>query len=147
MRQDSRPRVWSRRAILRQGAGGLALFGGLVLAACGQGPAAAPAGAAKSGAPEPSKPSGAAATTQGAAQPAAGGAMTKEQVNLFFMGHVAGGENEQKAYDEILEAWHQQHPNIKVEYQVVPDAGASSRRPRRWSRPTRHRTCGATTAV
>ena len=124
MRHSSRPRVWSRRAILRQGAGGLALFGSLILAACGQSPAAAPAGAPKSGAsgaPEPAKPAAGAATTQGAAQPTTGGAMTKDQVNLFFMGHVAGGANEQKAYDQILEEWHQKYPNIKVEYQVIPD--------------------------
>ena len=38
------------------------------------------------------------------------------------MGHVAGGQNEQKAYDDILAEWEKQHPNIKVEYQVVPDA-------------------------
>ena len=38
------------------------------------------------------------------------------------MGHVAGGMNEQKAYDEILGEWKQKHPNIPVEYQVVPDA-------------------------
>ena len=38
------------------------------------------------------------------------------------MGHVAGGANEQKAYDQILDEWKTKHANIKVEYQVVPDA-------------------------
>jgi multiple sugar transport system substrate-binding protein len=120
MEQINRPRVWTRRSMLRHGAGGLAALGGLLLAACGQTPAAAPKGdAPKAG--EPSKPAGAATTAQGAAQPAARAGLTTEQINLLFMGHVAGGENEQRAYDLILENWHKQHPNIKVEYQVIPD--------------------------
>src|SRR6185503_12667672 len=129
MRQSSRPRVWSRRAVLRQGVGGLAVFGGLVLAACGQTPAA-PAGEQKPGASgpasaakpaEPAKPAGAAPTTQGAAKPADTAGLTTDQINLLFMGHVAGGANEQKAYDDILGEWMKNHPNIKIEYQVVPD--------------------------
>ena len=47
--------------------------------------------------------------------------LTEEEINLVFMGHIAGGDREQQAYDEILALWHEQHPNIRVEYQVVPD--------------------------
>jgi len=95
-----------------------------VLAACGQSPAA-PATAPKAGGSEGSgsgKPAGAtsAPTTSGAAAQAGSG-LTTEQVSLLFMGHVAGGANEQRAYDQILDEWHQRYSNIKVEYQVVPD--------------------------
>lgn len=127
MVQIERPRAWSRRALLQFGAGGL---GALLVAACGGSPAASPAPAKP--ATEPSKPADAkpaeskpaaaapAASTPGAAQPAAG--LTTANISLFFMGHVAGGMNEQKAYDDILAEWKQKHPNIPVEYQVVPDA-------------------------
>jgi multiple sugar transport system substrate-binding protein len=107
--------------------GALGTLGSVILAACGQ-PGAAPAPAATT---PPAPPAAAAtkppataaaapATTQAAAQPAAG--LTTEPISLLFMGHVAGGQNEQKAYDDILAEWQTQHPNIKVEYQVVPDA-------------------------
>ncbi|MGE3269201.1 MAG: ABC transporter substrate-binding protein [Chloroflexota bacterium] len=119
MEQRERPRVWSRRSLLKLGVGGA---GALLVAACGQSqPAASPAGGA-SGKPADAKPADGkpAASTSGASKPAGG--LTTENVSLLFMGHVAGGANEQKAYDQILDDWHKQHSNIKVEYQVVPDA-------------------------
>src|SRR5262249_48704205 len=67
-----------------------------------------------------SAPSAPTTTTQAATGGTPG--LTSEQISLLFMGHVAGGQNEQKVYDDILAEWEQQHPNIKVEYQVVPDA-------------------------
>jgi multiple sugar transport system substrate-binding protein len=105
---------------------------GIVLAACGQ-PASPAAPAANTGqAPGPTnapanaaKPTAAAAAPQSTPQAAAaqaGAGLTTDQISLLFMGHVAGGQNEQKAYDDILAEWQNQHPNIKVEYQVVPDA-------------------------
>jgi multiple sugar transport system substrate-binding protein len=125
MAQITRPRVLSRRSMLRYGAGGIATLGALVLAACGQSPAAAPA--ASTSKPADSKPAGAApaansaaTTAPAAAQPAAG--LTADNISLLFMGHVAGGANEQKAYDDILGEWMKNHSNIKIEYQVVPDA-------------------------
>lgn len=118
-------REWSRRHVLRQGLIGGFGIGSLLLAACGQSqpvpPAKTDSGAAKPAEAKP-KDGAAAAPTAEAAKPATGGDLTKEQINLLFMGHVAGGENEQKAYDLTLDTWHKQHPNIKVEYQVVPDA-------------------------
>src|SRR5690242_10548151 len=54
MAQFDRPRVFSRRSMLRYGAGGMAALGALVLAACGQSPAAAPA--ANPAKPADSKP-------------------------------------------------------------------------------------------
>jgi multiple sugar transport system substrate-binding protein len=125
------PVVFSRRAFLKAGTGGVVAT--IVLAACGAptpstSPAAttAPQGAA---APKPTaaatSAAGAAATAPASAAQAAvqtGAGLTTEQISLLFMGHVAGGQNEQKAYDQILADWQQQHPNIKVEYQVVPDA-------------------------
>ena len=127
-RNAAESRVVSRRAILRAGA--LGALGSALLAACGQ-PAATtpppantapPASAPKPTAAAAAAPTTAAAvpTTAAAAQPAAG--LTTEQISLLFMGHVAGGQNEQKAYDDILAEWQTLHPNIKVEYQVVPDA-------------------------
>jgi multiple sugar transport system substrate-binding protein len=127
-RNAAQSRVVSRRAILRAGA--LGALGSALLAACGQ-PAATtpppantapPASAPKPTAAAAAAPTTAAAvpTTAAAAQPAAG--LTTEQISLLFMGHVAGGQNEQKAYDDILAEWQTLHPNIKVEYQVVPDA-------------------------
>jgi multiple sugar transport system substrate-binding protein len=127
-RNAAQSRVVSRRAILRAGA--LGALGSAFLAACGQ-PAATtpppantapPASAPKPTAAAAAAPTTAAAvpTTAVAAQPAAG--LTTEQISLLFMGHVAGGQNEQKAYDDILAEWQTLHPNIKVEYQVVPDA-------------------------
>jgi multiple sugar transport system substrate-binding protein len=127
-RNAAQSRVVSRRAILRAGA--LGALGSAFLAACGQ-PAATtpppantapPASAPKPTAAAAAAPTTAAAvpTTAAAAQPAAG--LTTEQISLLFMGHVAGGQNEQKAYDDILAEWQTLHPNIKVEYQVVPDA-------------------------
>jgi multiple sugar transport system substrate-binding protein len=127
-RNAAQSRVVSRRAILRAGA--LGALGSALLAACGQ-PAATtpppantapPASAPKPTAAAAAAPTTAAAvpTTAVAAQPAAG--LTTEQISLLFMGHVAGGQNEQKAYDDILAEWQTLHPNIKVEYQVVPDA-------------------------
>ena len=89
----------------------------LVLAACGQTPAAPAAPPPSSGQAKPAdaKPAGAApaanpaaTTAPAAAQPAAG--LTTEQVSLLFMGHVAGGANEQKAYDDILGEWMKNHP-------------------------------------
>jgi multiple sugar transport system substrate-binding protein len=127
-RNAAQSRVVSRRAILRAGA--LGALGSALLAACGQ-PAATtsppantapPASAPTPTAAAAAAPTTAAAvpTTAAAAQPAAD--MTTDQISLLFMGHVAGGQNEQKAYDDILAEWQNQHPNIKVEYQVVPDA-------------------------
>lgn len=122
-------RVFSRRAILRAGA--LGAVGSALLAACSQ-PAATtppPANTAPpASAPKPTAAAAAAPTTAApapttvaaAGQPAAG--LTTEQISLLFMGHVAGGQNEQKAYDDIIGEWNKSHPNIKVEYQVVPDA-------------------------
>jgi len=125
MGQIDRPRAWSRRALLQYGAGGV---GALLLAACGQN-SAAPAATTKPAETKPTdaKPAGAApaanpaaTTAPSAAQPAAG--LTTDQISLLFMGHVAGGQNEQKAYDDILGEWMKNHSNIKIEYQVVPDA-------------------------
>jgi multiple sugar transport system substrate-binding protein len=83
-----------------------------LLAACGASPQAQ--------APSPTQPPQAAkpATSANAAAPA----LTKENVNLVFIGHVAGGQDEQRAYDKILESWNKSHPNIQTEYQVIPDA-------------------------
>jgi multiple sugar transport system substrate-binding protein len=129
MNQDkNQPVIVSRRAILKTGMGGAVAT--LVLAACGApSPSTSPAATAPAAAPKPTAaansaaPAGATAapTTAQAAAPAAAG-LTTDQISLLFMGHVAGGQNEQKAYDDILAEWQQQHPNIKVEYQVVPDA-------------------------
>lgn len=71
-------------------------------------------------------------TTAAAASPAANAAaatpaasttfnLTKENIELWFQGHVAGGQAEQQAYDDTIKQWEQLHPNIKVRYQVVPD--------------------------
>src|SRR5215212_7610132 len=116
MGQIDRSHSVSRRALLKYAAGGA---GALLVAACGSPTPAATSAPAKPADAKPadSKP---AASTQGASQPAAG--LTTANISLFFMGHVAGGMNEQKAYDDILGEWKQQHPNIPVEYQVVPDA-------------------------
>lgn len=51
--------------------------------------------------------------------PASTRTLTKEKINLVFIGHVAGGEGEQKAYDTILDTWNKTYPNIQAEYQVV----------------------------
>src|SRR3954454_10482586 len=102
MERIERPRVWSRRSLLQYGAGGL---GALLVAACGGSPAASPAPAKPAerkpadAKPAESKPAAPAA----AAQPAGG--LTTANVTLQFMGHVAGGMNEQKAYDDILDEW------------------------------------------
>ena len=123
-------RVFSRRLVLKTGVFGT--LSGVILAACGQ-PSATTAPAANTPqAPAATKPPAAAAqpTTAGAAPQStsqvagaqAGAGLTTDQISLLFMGHVAGGQNEQKAYDDILGEWNTQHPNIKVEYQVVPDA-------------------------
>src|SRR6185369_11971881 len=103
--------------------------GALLVAACG-GSASTPAPASGPAASKPAetKPAEAAKPAEGkpaapaadAAKPAAG--LTTDNISLFFMGHVAGGMNEQKAYDQILDEWKKNHPNIPVEYQVVPDA-------------------------
>src|SRR5580765_8552311 len=122
--EQDQPRVVSRRVILKASVLGL---GGVLLAACGQ-PASPAAPAANTQAPAPAgaaKPTTAAAAPQSTSQAAAsqaGAGLTTDQISLLFMGHVAGGQNEQKAYDDILAEWQNQHPNIKVEYQVVPDA-------------------------
>src|SRR5207247_937822 len=79
--------------------------------------APAAAAATKPAAAEATKPAGAAAPA-----PAAAPALTKDKINLVFIGHVAGGADEQKAYDLTLDAWHKLHPNIQTEYQVIPDA-------------------------
>lgn len=47
--------------------------------------------------------------------------LTEDEISLVFLGHVAGGDREQATYDSILAMWHELHPNIKVEYQLVPD--------------------------
>src|SRR5919199_1652712 len=100
------PVVFSRRAFLKAGTGGVVAT--IVLAACGAptpstSPAAttAPQGAA---APKPTaaatSAAGAAATAPASAAQAAvqtGAGLTTEQISLLFMGHVAGGQNEQKA--------------------------------------------------
>jgi multiple sugar transport system substrate-binding protein len=130
MEEITRPRAWSRRTLLKLGAG---TAGALLVAACGgsastPAPAsgAAPAKPAESkpaeSKPADSKPADAkpAASSSDASKPAAG--LTTDNISLLFMGHVAGGMNEQKAYDDILGEWMKNHPNIKVEYQVVPDA-------------------------
>src|SRR4051812_43846826 len=120
MGQIERPRAWSRRALLKIGAGG---GGALLVAACGQSATTpAPASGPAASKPAESKPADSkpAASTSGASQPA--GDLTTANVTLQFMGHVAGGMNEQKAYDQILDEWKQKHPNLPVEYQVVPDA-------------------------
>jgi len=84
-------------------------------------PTTAPAAATPTAAPaakptEAPKPAAAAPTPAAAARP-----LTKEKIHLIFQGHVAGGEDEQKAYDLTLEAWHKEHPNIEIEYAVVAD--------------------------
>jgi multiple sugar transport system substrate-binding protein len=120
MGQIERPRAWSRRALLKIGAG---VGGALLVAACGQSATTpAPASGPAASKPAESKPADSkpAASTSGASQPA--GDLTTANVTLQFMGHVAGGMNEQKAYDQILDEWKQKHPNLPVEYQVVPDA-------------------------
>jgi ABC-type glycerol-3-phosphate transport system substrate-binding protein len=126
MEKIERPSAWSRRSLLKLGAGAA---GALLVAACGQSTTTtAPAGGAAPAKPAESKPaadakpadSKPAASTSGAAQPAGG--LTTANVTLQFMGHVAGGMNEQKAYDQILDEWKKNHPNLPVEYQVVPDA-------------------------
>jgi multiple sugar transport system substrate-binding protein len=122
MGEIDRPRAWSRRALLKLGAG---TAGALLVAACGGSPAAAPAGGASSGAapakPAESKPADSKPAASSDASKPAGG-LTTDNISLLFMGHVAGGANEQKAYDMILDEWTKNHPNIKIEYQVVPDA-------------------------
>jgi multiple sugar transport system substrate-binding protein len=107
---DQGPR-WTRRSMLRTSV--LAALGSVVVAACGQPPAASAPPAPAGGAAPP-------ASTAQAAAPA--GSTAGSPVSLLFMGHVAGGQNEQKAYDDILGEWNQKNPGIKVEYQVVPDA-------------------------
>ena len=47
--------------------------------------------------------------------------LTTEEITLAFMGHVAGGDREALAYEETFAAWHEQHPNIRIEHQIVPD--------------------------
>lgn len=115
-READRSPVVSRRSILRIGA--LSGLGSVILAACGQ-PVANTTPPSNT-----SQQQAAGAQPQTTAQAAAqtGSAPSTQQVSLLFMGHVAGGQNEQKAYDDILGEWNQQHPDIKVEYQVVPDA-------------------------
>jgi multiple sugar transport system substrate-binding protein len=113
----------SRRALLKTGM--LASAGSVILAACGQAPAAgnptsAPQQASATSAPP--QPAAAAPTTTAQAAAGAAAGLTTDQISLLFMGHVAGGQREQKAYDDILGEWQQQHPNIKVDYQVIPDA-------------------------
>ena len=97
-------------------------------------PAAAPAAAATKPAPAaaattaPAPASSATKPAGAAAPPAASAAnLTKEKVNLVFIGHVAGGQGEQNAYDQTLDAWHKIHPNIQTEYQVIPDAERMNR--------------------
>jgi len=105
--------------MLKAGMGGAAAS--VLLAACGApSTSTSPAATTAPAAPKPTTAAAAPTTAQAAAPAAAG--LTNEQISLLFMGHVAGGQNEQKAYDDILAEWQQQHPNIKVEYQVVPDA-------------------------
>jgi multiple sugar transport system substrate-binding protein len=137
----------NRREFLRLSIGGAT--GAVILAACA--PAAAPtpttapkpAAAAPTAAPA-AKPAAAATTAPAAAptaaaaaKPAAGATaapaakpavpaaasrpLTKEKINLIFQGHVAGGQGEQKAYDMTIEAWEKLHPNINVDFQIVPD--------------------------
>lgn len=53
--------------------------------------------------------------------------LTEDEITLVFLGHIAGGDREQRAYDLTLEAWHELHPNIRVEYHVVPDPDRVSR--------------------
>lgn len=47
--------------------------------------------------------------------------LTTEEITLAFMGHVAGGDREEQAYQLTFDAWHEQHPNIRIEHQIVPD--------------------------
>src|SRR5438067_179934 len=134
--EQDHPQPLSRRTILRTAV--LGTLGSAFLAACGQPAAPAPSAANTSQAPAATNPPAAAATqptatnapaakpataaaapqsTSQAAAAQAGAGLTTDQISLLFMGHVAGGQNEQKAYDDILAEWVQQHPNIKVEYQ------------------------------
>ena len=53
--------------------------------------------------------------------------LTEDEISLVFLGHVAGGDREQQTYDTILAKWHELHPNIRVEYQLVPDQDRISR--------------------
>ncbi len=96
--------------------------------------AAAPAAAATKPAPAAAAtavPASASSATKpaGAVAPAAASTanLTKEKVSLVFIGHVAGGQGEQNAYDQTLDAWHKIHPNIQTEYQVIPDAERMNR--------------------
>lgn len=129
MEEITRPRAWSRRTLLKLGAG---TAGALLVAACGGSASTpAPASGAAPAKPAESKPADAAAKPAADAKPGEAakpadaakpaGGLTTDNISLLFMGHVAGGMNEQKAYDDILAEWMKNHPNIKIEYQVVPD--------------------------
>lgn len=89
-------------------------------AAAGASPTAATAGAATPAAGATATT----ATTTEAAVPTPAAAtfnLTTQNIELWFQGHVAGGQAEQQAYDDTIKAWEKLHPNIKVRYQVVPD--------------------------
>ena len=89
---------------------------------------AAPATAASTAAAATTAPASAPSAPKPVAPPAASAAnLTKEKVSLVFIGHVAGGQGEQNAYDQTLDAWHKIHPNIQTEYQVIPDAERMNR--------------------
>ena len=118
----------SRRHFLRLSFVGV--VGTSLIAACAPPPAptaaptAAPAKPAEAPkAAEPAKPAAAPAgqPTISAPVPTTTKQISKEKINLIFQGHVAGGEDEQRAYDLTLDAWHKEHPNIQIEYAVVAD--------------------------
>jgi multiple sugar transport system substrate-binding protein len=87
-------------------------------------PAQAPAAPAPTAAPaKPAEAPKAAAgqPTISAPVPTTTKALSKEKINLVFQGHVAGGEDEQRAYDITIDTWNKEHPNVQVEYAVVAD--------------------------
>jgi len=87
-------------------------------------PTTAPAAPTTAPAVAPTVGATATAASSSAAAPTPAAAtfnLTTENIELWFQGHVAGGQAEQKAYDDTLQSWQKLHPNIKVRYQVVPD--------------------------
>jgi multiple sugar transport system substrate-binding protein len=76
--------------------------------------------ACSSGSEKPAANSGSSASSEGQSKPAAAGADNSKPVTLKFASWSAGEDATKDALQTMANKYHEKHPNVTVEFQVVP---------------------------